>query len=121
MSDTPTPEQVTADPMSSEPYSDLPYPDYPLALKDLHELAAEIDEIAPTSAAAADTRALLAMIRRATSGEPGLRGVWQAVWSRDIGDWSEDQVRELIAAYETSTRKAEGGPGTPDSGSRSDP
>lgn len=69
---------------------------------DLEQMADQLDEMAPNSAAAKETRALVDLLRR-IDGDEALRGVWRAVeWWRS-SDYSEDQAREAIAEYDQNT------------------
>jgi hypothetical protein len=69
-------------------------------LADLDGMASRLEEIAPGSAAAADTRRLVDLIRRAATGDGALAEVWRSVEWFDSRDYGEDQALEQIAAYE---------------------
>lgn len=66
-----------------------------------------IEQIAPYSEAARQTRGLLARLRQIDAS--GLRDVWRAVEWWKSGDWGEDQAVEEIERFAALTEAAKHG------------
>lgn len=66
---------------------------------DLHEMAERLNGLDWATEAAAATRHVISLLDQAAAAAEKLGGVWRAVEWWDSRDWSEDQVREAVAAY----------------------
>lgn len=66
---------------------------------DLERMAAKLDEVAPGSAAARDTRRCLELLDEADRLADGLANAWYGVEWWYSGDWSWEQAAGDVNAY----------------------
>lgn len=67
---------------------------------DLSEMAERLAGLPYATKAAVDTAAVIEALRTAQEKARRLADVWHAIEWWDSGDWAEDQVMEVLAAYE---------------------
>lgn len=77
---------------------------------ELERMSARLSGLGWAEDAARETEELLVMLRqwqiRAETRITRLRDVWKAIEWWDSCDWSEDQVREALAAYRGEEKQA---------------
>ncbi|MGW2520448.1 hypothetical protein ACWC09_26235 [Streptomyces sp. NPDC001617] len=66
----------------------------------LERMAERLEGLSYATEAAAATRRILEL-----TGDERLTGVWRAVEWWDSGDYSEDQVRKAVAAYQERLKR----------------